>query len=136
MKSLKPSLVVWSIFIYGCMVSSDLFAGAMARDKTMFVYIGTYTGAKSKGIYVSRFDTKTGSLSAPELAAETKNPTFLALHPNGRFLYSVSEMNGFEGKPSGAVSAFSIEAKTGRLNLLNQESSRGAGPCHLALDSK
>ena len=41
------------------------------------------------------------------------------------------EMNGFEGKPSGAVSAFSIEAKTGRLNLLNQESSRGAGPCHL-----
>src|SRR5207302_1487359 len=62
--------------------------------------------------------------------------TFLALHPNGRVLYAVGEMNDFEGKAGGAVSAFSIAAKTGELALLNQQSSRGAGPCHLAMDSK
>ena len=102
----------------------------------MLIYIGTYTGPHSKGIYVSRFDSKTGSLSTPELAAETPNPTFLALHPNRRFLYAVGEMSSFAGKPGGAISAFSIDAKTGGLSLLNQQSSRGAGPCHLALESK
>lgn len=117
------------------MSAPAVFAAATA-DNTMLVYIGTYTGPHSKGIYVSRFDARTGSLSVPELAAETKNPTFLALHPNRRFLYAVGEMSSFAGQPGGAVSAFSIDAKTGRLTLLNQQSSRGAGPCHLALDSK
>ena len=94
------------------------------------VYFGTYTGAKSQGIYVSRFDSVTGKLSAPELAAETKNPTFLAVSPDKKFLYAVSEMS-----KTGAVSAFSMEAKTGRLTLLNQQFSGGGGPCHVAVDA-
>jgi 6-phosphogluconolactonase len=136
MKSLKPSLLIWSIFTCGYMSSPGLSGGATAAEDAMLVYIGTYTGPQSKGIYVSRFDARTGSLSSPELAAETKNPTFLALHPNRRFLYAVAELSSFGGQPGGAVSAFSIDAKTGRLTLLNQQSSCGAGPCHLTLDSK
>ena len=136
MKSLKPWLLIWSILILGCLSSPCLFAGTAAGKNTMLVYIGTYTGPQSKGIYVSRFDTRTGTLSSPELAAETKNPSFLALHPSRRFLYAVGELSSFGGQPGGAVSAFSIDAKTGRLTLLNQQSSHGAGPCHLALDSK
>jgi 6-phosphogluconolactonase len=100
----------------------------------MFVYIGTYTGGKSLGIYLSRFDPQTGRLTAPELAAQTPNPTFLALHPNGRFLYAADEISDFHGKPEGAVAAFSVDATSGKLTLLNQESSSGAGPCHLAVD--
>jgi 6-phosphogluconolactonase len=100
----------------------------------MLTYIGTYTGAKSKGIYVSRFDSDAGSLSAPELAVEMKNPSFLAVHPNHKILYAVGELSNFEGKPAGAVSAFSINAKTGMLTLLNQQSSGGAGPCHVAVE--
>ena len=57
------------------------------------VYFGTYTGGKSKGIYVSRFDATTGKLTEPELAAETKNPSFLALHPTEKYLYAVGEVN-------------------------------------------
>ena len=91
-KSLKPWFLTWSILTWGCMLP----IGVVAAKDEMRVYIGTYTGPKSKGIYVSRFDAKTGSLSAPELAAETKNPTFLALHPNGRFLYSVAEMSALK----------------------------------------
>ncbi|HWH68576.1 MAG TPA: beta-propeller fold lactonase family protein, partial [Candidatus Sulfotelmatobacter sp.] len=109
---------------------------AQAAEKSMLVYFGTYTGAKSKGIYVARFDPATGKLSAPELAAEIKNPSFLALHPNHRFLYAVGELGSFGGRPTGAVSAFSLEPKTGKLRLLNQQSSGGSGPCHLALDKK
>ncbi len=100
------------------------------------VYFGTYTGAKSKGIYAASFDAATGQLGAPELAVETKSPSFLAVHPNERFLYAVGEGTTLEGKRSGAVSAFALDKASGKLALLNQQPSGGLGPCHLALDSK
>jgi 6-phosphogluconolactonase (cycloisomerase 2 family) len=99
------------------------------------VYFGTYTGENSKGIYVSRFDSVSGKLSAPELAAETRNPTFLAVAPGGHFLYAVSEVDEVGGKPAGAVSAFALDAATGRLTLLNRQLSGGGGPCHVAVDA-
>ncbi len=107
---------------------------ATAADTSSLVYIGTYTGAKSKGIYCTRFDAATGKLTPPELAAETKNPSFLAVHPNGRFLYAVGELSGSNGLRAGAVSAFRIDAKTGKLTLLNRQPSGGTGPCHLSVD--
>ena len=105
----------------------------MAANASSLIYIGTYTGGKSKGIYASKFDSATGKLSAPELAAEAKNPSFLCLHPNGKYLYSVGEIDSFDGKKSGAVSAYRIESG-GKLSLLNEQASEGTGPCHLALD--
>jgi 6-phosphogluconolactonase len=102
--------------------------------RACFVYIGTYTGEKSKGIYVSRFDSTDGSLRAPELAAEVSNPSFLAIHPNGRYLYAVSEVSRYEGQKSGYLNAYEINRETGRLSLLNKVSSRGSGPCHLVVD--
>ena len=98
------------------------------------VYFGTYTRSKSKGIYVSRFAASDGKLSPPELAAETINPSFVALHPKGQFLYAVGETNTFQDQKTGSVAAFSIDRATGQLKLLNQLSSRGGGPCHLAVD--
>jgi 6-phosphogluconolactonase len=101
-----------------------------------FVYFGTYTGPKSKGIYVSRFNPTTGRLTVPELAAETTNPSFLANHPGQRFIYAVGEVDDGQGKGNGTVSAFAIDAKTGKLTLVNRQSSGGGGPCHLAVDAK
>ena len=119
--------------VLSLLLSVVLPASVSARE--FFIYFGTYTGAKSKGIYVSRFDADTGTLGEPELAAETRNPSFLALHPNGKLLYAVGELSEFQGKRAGAVSAFSLDAKAGRLMLLNQQPSGGQGPCHLALAS-
>jgi len=102
--------------------------------ETLRVYVGTYTWAKSKGIYSLRMDLATGALSAPELAAEATNPTFLAVHPSRRFLYAVGEIGNFAGKRSGAVSAFAIDPESGKLRALNQQPSGGAGPCHVAVD--
>jgi 6-phosphogluconolactonase len=99
------------------------------------VYFGTYTGAKSKGIYVSKFDSATGKLSAPELAAETKNPTFLAVAPGGNCLYAVSEVDAIDGKRTGAVDAFALDAKSGKLTPLNRQLSGGSGPCHISVDA-
>src|SRR5438552_18909626 len=61
-----------------------------------WVFIGTYTGEKSKGIYRFEMDAATGKLTGKELVAETANPTFLAIHPNQRFLYAVNEIANFK----------------------------------------
>jgi 6-phosphogluconolactonase len=105
-----------------------------APAKAYHVYFGTYTGPKSKGIYVSKLDAATGRLGEARVAAETKSPSFLAVHPNNRVLFAVGEVNDFEGKPAGGVSAFAIDAASGNLTLLNSQTSGGAGPCHLSVD--
>jgi len=115
------------------MSTPDTHAGS---PRNYHVYFGTYTGGNSKGVYVSQFDAATGKLSEPELAVETRSPSFLAVHPNHRYLYAVGEMTVLDGKRAGAVNAFSMEPKTGRLTLLNQQSSGGLGPCYVAVDAK
>jgi 6-phosphogluconolactonase len=101
--------------------------GKGASDPEWIAYVGTYTGPKSQGIYSFRFEAATGKMTPIALAAVTSNPTFLAVHPNRRYLYAVNE------DAAGKVSAFAIEG-SGRLKLLNQVSAKGAGPCHLAID--
>jgi 6-phosphogluconolactonase len=105
-----------------------------AADGRWLVYFGTYTGAKSKGISVASFDAATGRLGPPRLAAETENPSFLALHPSRPLLYAANEVDNFEGQRAGAVSAFAIDPATGELRALGRASSRGAHPCHLVVD--
>jgi 6-phosphogluconolactonase len=106
-----------------------------AHATEFYVYFGTYTGAKSKGIYLSRFDSATGKLTEPELATEMKNPSFLATNPSGEFLYAVGEVDSSQGQSGGVVKAFAIAAPTGKLTALNQQSSGGTGPCHLSVDA-
>jgi 6-phosphogluconolactonase len=109
-------------------------ASAAEKPGPVTVYVGTYTDGTSRGIYRLAFDPATGAVTEPVLAVETKNPSFLALHPNGRFLYAVGEIASFQGARTGAVSAFAIDPKTDDLTLLNQQPSEGAGPCHLVVD--
>ena len=104
------------------------------KNGKMWVYIGTYTGGKSKGIYRCELDLATGKLSEPTLAAETTNPSFLAIHPSYRFLYAVGEVAEFKGRNSGAVSGFALDAKSGELKGLNAQPSSGGGACHLVVD--
>jgi len=116
-------------------LTSAAGAAEVARAQGEFlVYIGTYTGPKSKGIYAYRFHAASGRLAPLGLVAETVNPSFLAVDPSHRFLYAVNEMSNYQGSKSGAVSAFALDPKTGKLTFLNQLSSRGAGPCHVSLD--
>lgn len=107
-----------------------------ASVKAQFlVYVGTYTSkTSSKGIYAYRFDAEKGQVTPIGVAAESADPSFLAVHPSGKYLYAVNEIGNFQGGNTGAVSAFAIDRKTGALKLLNQVSSRGAGPCHISLD--
>ena len=102
--------------------------------RSIRVYVGTYTKSGSEGIYVYRLDPHSGALELESKCTGLQNPSYLALHPQGRHLYAVNEVADFTGKPTGAVSAFSIAPKTGQLTLLNHQPSQGTGPCHLSLD--
>ena len=116
-------------------------SGATDTNAGTLMFVGTYTGAKSKsqGIYAFRLQTsaENGSkvaLVPLGLAAETPNPSFLEIDASRGLLFAVNETDSFEGKPTGAVSAFSIDRATGKLTLINQRPSSGRGPCHLVLD--
>ena len=135
LRQLRPAFTCAIGLSLGCVSQQRAEAAASSlNSKESLVYIGTYTGPKSKGIYVSRFTSASGKLAAPELAAETISPSFLALHPNRRFLYAANEIGDWGGKKSGAVSAFVIDSHTGKLVPLNQQPSGGDGPCHLVVD--
>ncbi|MBL6764531.1 MAG: lactonase family protein [Verrucomicrobiae bacterium] len=113
-------------------------AGANSTQSTALgttrVYVGTYTKRDSRGIYAFDLDLKTGALSPKGIVAESENPSFLALHPNGKTLYAANEVSRFNDAPGGAVSAFSINSETGALTLLGQQATGGAGPCHVSVD--
>jgi 6-phosphogluconolactonase len=103
-------------------------------------YVGTYTGGKSQGIYLFRLekqnpdDSQNVLLVPLGLAAEIASPAFLEIDAKRRLVFAVNETNEMNGRPTGGVSSFSVDPATGKLNLLNQRSSMGTGPCHLVLD--
>jgi 6-phosphogluconolactonase len=136
MKLSRRPLQIFSLLLF--LVLSALFtAAAPAKsDGKYLFYVGTYTedGSKSKGIYAYRYDAEKAEITSLGLAAETTNPSFVALHPNGRFLYAVNEVGNFKGPNSGGVSAFSIDHATGKLTFLNEVASHGADPCYITVD--
>jgi len=101
-----------------------------AANQKYFVFVGTYTTkTESRGIYEYEFNADTGKLTPRGVAAETRDPSWVAVHPTGKFLYAANEA----GKAS-MVSAFAIEPKTGKLTLLNQLPALGEDPCYLSFD--
>lgn len=130
-----------------------LLAGrtASAQDKDYYAYFGTYTGFRfvrhsktqgvgeshSKGIYMSRFNASTGTLSEPELAGEITNPSFITISPDHRFLYAVTEDPLSLGPPldhASYVSSFAIDPATGKLRLLNTLPTGGTSTCFISTD--
>ncbi|AEF80067.1 lactonase family protein [Leadbettera azotonutricia] len=101
-------------------------------------FIGTYTqssNSKSEGIYSFTLDAKTGEVEDLHLAARADNPSWLSLHPAGQCLYVVNELDDFNGKEKGgAVSVYSIK-NDGSLDFINQKTTQGKSPCHLAINS-
>ncbi len=100
----------------------------------LFLYAGTFTKNGSHGIYLFEMDRDNGKLTPKGLAAEAMNPSFLALHPNGRYLYATSEVTSFRGEESGMVAAFAIDEESGKLSLLHQQPVGGPGTCFVAVD--
>jgi 6-phosphogluconolactonase len=117
-------LFVASLFIFALPVF------AQSSPAPQIALVGTYTTkTQSKGIYTLDFDSASGKISPARLAAETPDPSFVAIHPSGKFVYAVNEA----GKAS-AITSFALDATTGKLTQLNQLSSQGEDPCYLSFD--
>lgn len=123
---------------WGAMLAAGLLAGAGGSGRAedpVLVYVGTYTGkGGARGIELLRLDPASGDLVPAGTAAEAANPSFLAIHPNRKYLYAVNEVGDFEGRKTGVVSAFAIDPATGALRALNRQASEGTGPCHVSVD--
>jgi len=120
------------MLLFRSLVLAALLASAVMAQ---LMYVGTYTEGTSKGIYAYRLDSKTGKLASLGLVAETPDPTFVALHPSGKFLYAVNEVTSYQGKKAGSVTSYSVDHATGKLTQLNQVSTQSPGPCHLIVDA-
>ncbi len=127
-------LCVLALFLSNSSVEGHPLGLNAAKDTVRF-YVGTYTGKKSKGIYLCELNQKTGEIKNLGLAAEAKQPSFLAIHPNQKFLYAVSEISNFNGKKSGGLVAFKIDPKTHKLIKINSQVTGGGAPCHVNVDA-
>lgn len=123
-------LVVWAAIGLAWLPAT----AAETETSSLPVLIGTYTSGTNRGFYAADFDPATGRLNEPTLAAESRNPAFLAAAPGGRFIYAVSETASPDGRSGGAVAAFARDPQTGKFTFLNRQPSGGAGPCHVAVD--
>src|SRR6185369_4936587 len=140
MHPFKTAIGLTAMAMLSCAPARGAEGDAPPKNASV-VYIGTYTeGTKSKGIYYFWLRTQGNEVSQNitlvplGLAAESRNPSFLEMDLKRRLVFAVNETGEFDGKPTGGVSAFSVDPATGKLKLINQRSSMGAGPCHLVLD--
>jgi 6-phosphogluconolactonase len=111
-----------------------------SSSRPTHVYVGTFTRAEphgrgaAEGVYVCRFDASSGAMTLIQSVPDVSNPSFLALHPNQRYLYAVNAVPEIDGQAGGGLSALAIDGETGELRVLNRQSTRGAGPCHVSVD--
>jgi 6-phosphogluconolactonase len=103
-----------------------------ARTDPDLLFVGTYT----ESIYLVRMDRRSGELLQVGSVNAGANPSFLAIHPNGRVLYAVNELEQYKGRAAGAVSAFAIDRATGALTRLNEQPSEGGAPCFVSVDRR
>jgi len=137
--SRRDFLKVTGLTAFGLALHNDAIGHILPDDDELTLYIGTYTSGSTRageGIYIYRMNEKTAELSHFKTVTGVADPSFLTFDPKRRHLYAVNEVEQFEGKSSGSVSAFSVDKKTGDLNLLNRQPTSGAAPCHLIVDEE
>ncbi|MGM0530824.1 MAG: lactonase family protein [Bacteroidota bacterium] len=125
----KTTIFLIAVLVLGIMIPA---LAQQSGDKDI-LYVGTYSQRGSKGIYVFEFDRNAIQLDLVQTVPGKESPSFLAVHPNGEYLYAVYREGMTEDTRNGTVAAFDI-GSSGKLTLLNERSSEGVGPCHVSVD--
>ncbi len=118
-----------NIFISAIVAIALLFPAA----KENYLIVGTYTGGKSEGVYVYKFNSTDGSYKEVS-HIKTSNPSYVAVSPNQKFVYAVHEDAASNGK-GGEISAFAFNKKTGELTYINEQPTEGDHPCYVIVDN-
>jgi len=111
------------------------FLPSHAAESTVLAYVGTYSD-HGEGIYLFRQDAASGNLTRVSVTPSTVNPSWLALSPDQRFLYSANEIANFNGGSTGSVTAYAIDKSNGHLTSIGTVTSGGAGPAHVSVDPR
>jgi len=104
----------------------------LAQNGNYRLLIGTYTNTgKSQGIYSYDIDMNTATFTQKSVVKGVSNPSYLAITPDYKFVYSVNESS--EGS---AANAFSFDQKSGKLTLINRSMTKSSGPCFISIADK
>lgn len=134
---MKTKVILSIILAFFSLISfrKDKSSNLLNRDENPLLFVGTYTDdGKSEGIYVYRMDKNTGALSYVSVLPKTANPSFVAIHPNHKWIYAVNELSGNKDQYTGTVSAFRMNLETMQFELMNTVPSHGNNPCHISVD--
>ncbi len=127
---MKIKLYLFISLIIHIIFPISIFAQSGLKE---IIYVGTFSELGSKGIYVLEFDRSSGDLNIVQTMAGKESPSFLAVHPQGKFLFSVNRQ-GLDQMPQwGSVTSYAIDQKTGKLSMINEQPSYGKGPCHISV---
>lgn len=121
-------------FLTTLLLNLVLFCSLQAQPKKEILYVGTYSVRGSEGIYIFQLDRAKKILKPLQTVPSLESPTYLAIHPTGKFLYSVNRGKANVEDNGGSVSSYAIDQKTGRLSGLNHRSSYGDAPCYISID--
>lgn len=142
MKLIIRQLLCCSLVLSSCQSASEgeqKTTEAEAAPSTVFLFIGTYTpteavsAGKASSIYVYKMEPNSGALTKIDSIEGPINPSYLAIHPNSRYLYAVNEIADGTDEVLGQVSAFSIDTDEMKFQKLNTVSAQGDAPCHLTI---
>ncbi|MFO0875777.1 MAG: lactonase family protein [Gemmataceae bacterium] len=116
------------------LVGALAWSSLAAEAKDPLLFITSFVGGDKGGIHAFRLDSKTGALKEVSRTGGVEHPFFLALSPDGKYLYSIHGKS-FGGKEHEEVAAYAITGNTGELKLLNRQSARGSAACYLDVDA-
>lgn len=118
--------------IYAFLLSVFTLFLLQAQENKFNLVVGTYTRTcDSKGIYVYEFDSNTADFNFKSSTENVLNPSYLSISNDNQFVYSISEKD-----KKSAVSSFKFNSKSGKLDLLNTQETKGQGPCYIISDEK
>jgi 6-phosphogluconolactonase len=129
MKYIKELIWLMILIVLGACQSETQKEETMenAEDKEITFLVGTYIKGEGQGIYVYKFNTRTGETRLVSVNNDVLDPSFLAVSPDKNYVYSTSKHNG------GSIFAYSLSDST--LTFINSALSGGENPCYVSLDN-
>lgn len=116
-----------------CLTAGLISTPTMKADDPL-LFISSFAGGEKGAVTAYRLSLADGTLSPQARTGGVENPFFLAVSPDGRFLYAVHAL-AFGGQEHEEVAAYAIDPKNGALTLLNRQSAKGSATCHLDVDA-
>lgn len=133
---MKHSITLISVLLLIFFIATGCEGEIEMSEINEYIYTGSFSGEGSKGLQVFEFDRVTGLMTEIQVIDDRAGPNFQAIHPNGHFLYSVSDDQFLDEEPFGTLSAYKIDRETGMLELMNEQSVKGRGTAHVSVDPK